>query len=50
MLAMDPDLWADAILELMADPQRRMDLAVRARARLMELRRSSRAFPARAGA
>ena len=46
----DPDLWADAILELMADPQRRMDLAVRARARLMELRRSSRAFPARAGA
>jgi len=50
LLAMDPDLWTDAILQLMSDPQRRMQLAVSARARLIALRQASRAFPPRAGA
>ncbi len=46
LLPMDPEAWAGAILDLMADPGRRLGLARRARERLVEVRRRGRAFPA----
>ena len=45
LLPMEAGAWAEAIAALMADPQRRLGLAAAARARLVELRRSGRAFP-----
>jgi len=45
LLAMDPDLWARAILELMADPSRRYALARAGAGRATELRRTHSAFP-----
>jgi hypothetical protein len=45
LLPMEPQAWADAIRTLMADPQRRLQLAASARARLIELRRTGRGFP-----
>jgi hypothetical protein len=46
LLPLDPDRWAAAISELLADPERRLRMAVSAQARLVELRRSASAFPA----
>jgi hypothetical protein len=45
LLAMEPDAWARAIVELMADPGRRLAMARAARERLVELRRAGLQFP-----
>ena len=50
LLPPDPQAWAEAITALMGDPGRRLGLAQAARARLIELRRSGRDFPAPLGA
>ena len=49
LLAMDPALWATAILGLLGDPGRRSALASAARERLVGLRRADPAFPAAPG-
>ena len=45
ILPMVPDAWAEAIIELLSDAPRRMNLAHAARGRLIALRRSRPAFP-----
>jgi hypothetical protein len=50
VLPMEPQRWAEAILDLLANPERRLRLAARAQARLIELRRSAGSFPAPAQA
>jgi hypothetical protein len=46
LLAMDPELWTRAVLELMTDSRRRYGMALAAAERATELRRTGRAFPA----
>ena len=45
LLPMDPGAWAEAIIDLLSDASRRIEMARAARARLMALRRSRHAFP-----
>jgi hypothetical protein len=45
LLPQDPQAWAAAIAGLLADPQRRRQLAIAARDRVLALRRSPFGFP-----
>jgi hypothetical protein len=49
LLPMEPQAWADAITALLGDPARRLRLALSARTRLIELRRTGLSFPAPPG-
>jgi hypothetical protein len=46
LLPMDVGAWAEAIMTLLADPARRLQLAASARERLVALRHGGLAFPA----
>ncbi len=50
LLAMEPAAWAAAIIELLADPFRRLGLAAAARERLIDLTRAEWRFPPIPGA
>ncbi len=45
LLPMDPTAWAEAIAGLLTQPERRLELARAARARLLDLRRGVHSFP-----